>query len=223
MANAPLSKSNIGHPFPEMMTAQELASVQMERIYATKYDTITYAAGATIQNQDRLFVNNGGKNRVQTNMTADGVLPNPQALHVGALALQFNPDITKQDLDNFVKNTFVQVLVSGKDYWESPAQFIPGGNSSFLSSAVNLGVSAAGTALALAGATNGIPDRANILLLDLPFWIGQGESFEVDFSYTSAINLLGAAEAAPTANALQLGNGLIARFYLIGHLYRQIK
>ncbi len=221
-SKAPL-QSVTPHPFPEMMTPPELAGVQLERIYAVKYDTITYAAGATIQGQDRLFVNNGTKNRVQTNMDADGLLPNPQALHVGALALQFNPDIAKQDLDNFLKNTYVEVKVSRKNYWESPAQFIPGGNGSFLSSAVNLGATATGTALALAGVSNGVPDRANILLLDLPFWVGQGESFEVDFSYTSTITLLAATEAAPTANALQLGNGLTARFYLIGHLYREIK
>ncbi len=85
------------------------------------YDTITYAAGASINETNSRFFTNveagSGKTLAQTNMTQNGKLDAPEAFAVFGVRLGWSEDILRSDL-NTLLNSWAYELYLGKKFYQ---------------------------------------------------------------------------------------------------------
>lgn len=84
------------------------------------YDTITYAAGGTINTTNSMFFTNveagSGKTYAQTNMTQNGKLDAPEAFAVFGVRVGWSEDILYSDLIALLNGWAYELWLGKKDY-----------------------------------------------------------------------------------------------------------
>ncbi len=169
------------------------------------YDTITYAAGGTINTPNSQFFtnveSNSGKTYAQTNMTQNGKLDAPEAFSVFGVRLGWSEDILRADLTTLLNSWAYEFWLGKKDYQRANIRHFSSG----------WGISGYTTRSAESFYTNGVPGRQSMNMLAVKLVIANQMSF---FG-----QLTGAASQTLSAN----GNGLIMINELVGLYARGVQ
>jgi len=169
------------------------------------YDTITYAAGGTINTINSRFFTNvedgSGKSYAQTNMTQNGKLDAPEAFAVFGVRLGFSEDILRSDLTTLLNSWAYEFWLGKKEYQR--------GNIRHFSS--GWGIAGCTTNTAEAFYTNGSPGRESMNMLAVKLVIANQMSFYGQ--------LTGAASQALS----EAGTGLILVNELVGLYARGVQ
>lgn len=169
------------------------------------YDTITYAAGGTINTPNsQWFTNvesNSGKTYAQTNMTQNGKLDAPEAFAVFGVRLGWSEDILRADLQTLLNSWAYEFWLGKKDYQRANIRHFSSG----------WGISGYTTRTAESFYTNGVAGRGSMNMLAVKLVIANQMSFYAQ--------LTGAA--SQTLNSL--GNGLIFVNELVGLYARGVQ
>lgn len=169
------------------------------------YDTITYAAGGTINTPNSQFFtnveSNSGKTYAQTNMTQNGKLDAPEAFSVFGVRLGWSEDILRADLTTLLNSWAYEFWLGKKDYQRANIRHFSSG----------WGISGYTTRSAESFYTNGVPGRQSMNMLAVKLVIANQMSF---FG-----QLTGAASQTLNAN----GNGLIMINELVGLYARGVQ
>jgi len=135
------------------------------------YDTLTYAAGGTIQQSNNQFFANveqgSGKTQAQTNMTQNNKLDAPEAIAVFGIRLGWSEDVLRSDIQSFL-NSWAYQFSLGKKYYSlaNPRHYSSG-----------WGLAGATTRTAESFYTNGFPSRGSMNLLEIKLVIANQMSF----------------------------------------------
>lgn len=155
------------------------------------YDTLTYAAGATINTPNsQLFTNveaGSGKTYAQTNMTQNGKLDAPEAFSVFGVRLGWSEDALRSDLQSFLNSWAYEFWLGKKEYQRANVRHFSSG----------WGISGYTTRTAESFYTNGTPGRNSMNMLAVKLVIANQMSFFAQ--------LTGAASQTLSAS----GSGLI--------------
>lgn len=169
------------------------------------YDTITYAAGGTINTPNSSFFtnveSNSGKTYAQTNMTQNGKLDAPEAFSVFGVRLGFSEDILRADLTTLLNSWAYEFWLGKKDYQRANIRHFSSG----------WGISGYTTRSAESFYTNGVAGRQSMNMLAVKLVIANQMSFYGQ--------LTGAASQTLSAN----GNGLILINELVGLYARGVQ
>lgn len=177
---------------------------RMDVQHTPLWDTVTFAAAATItQTTSAFFTNVGpasGKTAAQTNMSQQNRLPAPEAFSILGFRFRYSEAILRADLLGIVNGFAYNFVLGQKSYNLAPPWFYNAGG----------GIHGFSTITDEATYTNGSPSREAMHKLAIPIVIENQMNF--------AANLLGnnltltAAAAGGTGAILQsLLDGLYAR------------
>lgn len=132
------------------------------------YDTLTFAAAATIASTTARWFSNvdsgSGKTLAQTNMTRNNQLPAPEAFSINAIRLRWSETILLADLVAILNGFALQFVIGKKPYNTGPLWHYNAGGGIF------------GTQTGIA--TNGVPSREAMHTLAIPIVIENGADFE---------------------------------------------
>jgi len=135
------------------------------------YDTITYAAAATITTlNSQFFVNvgsNSGKSFVQTNVTQPKVLTAPEAFSVFGIRLYWDSTILRADLDSILQGFCFEFYLMSKYYQRAPIWHFAAG----------AGIGGMTTQTTESVYTNGSVERRDMHQLAIPLVIANQLSF----------------------------------------------
>jgi hypothetical protein len=150
---------------------QIIISDQMDVQDTPIYDTVTYAAGATINTPNSQFFTNvgssSGKSFVQTNMTQTQKLTAPEAFSVFGVRFYWDSTILRADLNLLLQNFVNEFWMLTKNYQRAPIyHFSAGMGIDGFSSRTNDSVY-----------TNGTVNRDSMHLLQIPLVISNQLSF----------------------------------------------
>lgn len=168
------------------------------------YDTLTYAAGATITQTGARFFSNvdsgSGKTFGQTNLSRNNQLPSPEAFSIFAIRLRWSENILLADLISLLNTFALRFKIGDKEYNTGPLWHYNAGG----------GIAGMTTLNATSVYTNGRPGRESMHQLAIPIVIENGADFE---AYLAGNNLTLAAEGAGGTGAIItcLLDGLHAR------------
>jgi hypothetical protein len=154
-----------------------------ESRYIPLYDS-NNIANAAVGLAAQFFNNVAGKNIVQSNMPANGVLPAPRQFLVEQLCMVLPVDCNTADAEALIGQSVIQWFISDKQYLQAPLFAVPGG----------VGISGFGAtgvaATTVDVATNGFPSPAARFSLHRPGQlIRTQENFRVDMTIPTAITL----------------------------------
>jgi hypothetical protein len=217
-----------------------IAPNQADIVQWILYDRISFAQGAVIPSQNKLFVipqGSGGKTKVDTNLEFVSQLTPPQWMNVTSIGFFFNNNVTGVDLDAFFNSEYMEFWVTQKVYAEGPLQCFPSGAGRFGSAALGT-MGAAATSFTnsqgngwpvtsnmfdvrLPGGLNlGVDQNGNSIIADgmIGITILQGQNFYVKLNADAG----GATLIANTAVPIP-GTGLTCACYLHGILSRQVQ
>ena len=127
----------------------------------TWYDSFTIAAGAAGLTEYQLFsvpMNQGGKTKMDTNMTLVQQLAPPQFFNCLNIGFYIQSDMVKADVDAIMKNYYYEFWVTQKIYSEGPLWRQPSG----------AGITGVSTATSQQVWTNGVPNPFAKASLSLP-------------------------------------------------------
>lgn len=100
------------------------------------YDTLTAAAGATLQNSYQMFsVQVGGQNPLtgaaktvlETNMVRGNQFPPPRCLLLQTIGIYFSSTMRKADIDSVLDGGLIQLKIDEKVFHEGPLVYYPAG------------------------------------------------------------------------------------------------
>lgn len=169
------------------------------------YDTITYAAGATITTPNsQFFVNVGsasGKTYAQTNLSQQGKLDAPEAFSVFGVRVGFSEDILRSDVQTLYNSWAFEFWLGKKEYQRANLRHFSSG----------WGLSGFTTRTAESAYTNGWADRSSMNMLAVKLVIANQMSFYAQ--------LTGAASQTLASG----GNGLILITECVGLYARGVQ
>ncbi len=135
------------------------------------YDTITYAAAATITSANSQFFTNvgsaSGKTFVQTNMTTSQKLIAPEAFSVFGLRIYWAGTVLRADLDSILNGFIYEFWLGQKYYQRAPLWHFSAG----------AGIDGYTTRSAESFYTNGVPNREAMHKLAIPLVIANQMQF----------------------------------------------
>lgn len=135
------------------------------------YDTITYAAGASINTPNsQWFTNveaNSGKNYAQTNMTQNSKLDAPEAFSVFGIRVGWSEDILRSDLQTLLNSWAFEFWLGKKEYQRANLRHYSSG----------WGIAGATTKTAESFYTNGWPSRDSMNMVAVKLVIANQMSF----------------------------------------------
>jgi|ERR1051326_552589 hypothetical protein len=196
------------------------------------YDRITFAAGANVPTNFKLFTvpnGSGGKTKVDTNLDQPQRINDPGWMNAIGIGFFFNSIALLLDIQNFLDQAFMEFWVTAKVYLEGPYQCFPSG----------AGLTGVSTATQQQTFTNGVPRLSNMFDMRLPSGMhlgndAQGNSVIADgllgvtLLQTQLIkvenNLPGGALALTAAAAVpNPGQGLRLSAYIVGTYSRGVQ
>jgi hypothetical protein len=129
------------------------------------YDTVTYAAGATITTPNSQFFTNvgsqSGKSYVQTNMTQSQKLIAPEAFSVFGVRFYWDSTIVRADLNALLQGFVYELWLGQKAYQRAPIVHFSAG----------MGIDGYTTKTNESFYTNGVPNRDSMHVLQIPLVI----------------------------------------------------
>lgn len=131
------------------------------------YDTITYAAAATITNLTQFFTAPSGKTLNQTNVQTAKRLDAPEAFTVMGIRLLVAENVLLSDLITFLNSFALEFWIGTKSYNRAPARYYCAG------AGITGYTTTSGTSLY----TNGVPGEANAHALAINIVIDNQASF----------------------------------------------
>jgi hypothetical protein len=139
------------------------------------YDTLTYAAGGTINlSNNQWFANveqGSGKTQAQTNMTQNNKLDAPEAISVFGIRLGWSEDALRSDLQTLI-NSWAYQFSLGKKYYSL---------ANLRHYSAGWGLTGFSTRTAESAYTNGFPSRGSMNLLEIKLVIANQMSFYAQF------------------------------------------
>ena len=153
-----------------------------------------------------------GKTLANTNMTAAGILPNPDRFTIWAIACHVSNNSVPTDFANLLSNVTLELYINNKWWSQGPLVAYPAGRGFKVDAVANVGVLPTGSA-PVYSVTNGVQDPRAVALLDASITIEQGEQFSVVLTAQT-----GFSTTANTTNPP--GNGVTLTIYLIGNRER---
>ena len=150
---------------------QIIISDQMDVQDTPVYDTVTYAAGATLTTTNSQFFTNVGsqssKNYVQTNMTQPQKLTAPEAFSVFGIRFYFDSTILRVDLNGLFQNFVYEFWMLSKNYQRAILPHFSAG----------MGIDGYTTRTNESFYTNGTPNRESMHVLSIPLVISNQLTF----------------------------------------------
>jgi len=150
---------------------QIIISDQMDVQDTPLYDTVTYAAGATINTPNSQFFTNvgsaSGKSYVQTNMTQSQKLTAPEAFSVFGLRVYWDGTVLRADLNSLLQGFVYEFWMLTKNYQRAPLYHFSAG----------MGIDGYTTRTNESFYTNGTPNRDSMHALEIPLVISNQLSF----------------------------------------------
>lgn len=241
-----ISENEIGNPKPHLsLRRNPIVAGQLEYLVQPIYDFYAVAVATALSKQSlfslpigQTYTPTGGvpfsKTVYHTNLVQAGMLDAPKKMLVKAPATVVRGDIAPQDLALFIGETFFELDISGKPYWQSIVSKTPAGAGPFWQGISTQTLVAGGT-MASSG-SNGWPSAQNVASITDPMpqipgldvmepimgqLIEQNQNFVVILDPT--ISGVPAATTLPTAPATQfVGTGVNSHVYLEGVLARAI-
>jgi hypothetical protein len=179
------------------------------------YDQLSVSPNNPFPSPSILFQTPKGqafKTLANTNMTAAGILPNPDRFTIWAVAAHISNNSVPSDFYSLMSNVTLELYINNKWWSQGPLLSYPAGRGYRVDSAAQVGTAPASSA-PIYSVTNGIQDPRAVALLDASITIEQGEQFSVVLTAQ-----LGFSVAANTTNPP--GNGVTLTIYLIGNRER---
>jgi|SRR6266481_2732883 len=212
-----LGSFNFGKPRARARASNPILGGVEDYITQPIYDSVSFAAGAAFAAQTMFQSPRGqnGKTLAQTNMTGPGFLPNPQRLILRALRCFIANSTAPVDMFNLMQNVSIQLILGTKPYFLGFLGLLTAGCGAMVTAAAQVGTAPAGTA-PLFSTSNGLPDQRNVLALNQPITIEQGETIQVILNPDTAFNF-----AAAGANPAGVGTTIY--MILDGDLYRGVQ
>jgi len=135
------------------------------------YDTLTYAAGGTIQQSNNQWFANveqgSGKTQAQTNMTQNNKLDAPEAISVFGIRVGWSEDALRSDLQTLI-NSWAYQFSLGKKYYSL---------ANLRHYSAGWGLTGFSTRTSESAYTNGFPSRGSMNLLEIKLVIANQMSF----------------------------------------------
>lgn len=177
---------------------------RMDVQHTPLYDTVTYAAAATINQTNSAFFTNvgpaSGKTTAQTNMSQQNRLPAPEAFAILGFRFRYAEDILRADLLGIANGFAYNFVLGQKSYNLAPIWFYNAGG----------GIYGFSTITDEATYTNGFPARDAMHKLAIPIVIENQMNFAANLLGNNLV--LSAAGVGGTGALLQsLLDGLYAR------------
>jgi preprotein translocase subunit SecY len=179
-------KMQAGAPASEILA---VSSFGLEVVDLKVYDDFSVAAStpAVSVNLFQIPIGQSSKTLADTSLVQAGQLEGGQAFRVRAIELKVLPTVAFVDAVAFAQNCTLNFTISsGRTYGQYPLAFLPGGSVPI--------VNAAATTVAattIESVSQGFPSVGNVLPLQYPVTIGDGEHFswkldvQVPFSTSS--------------------------------------
>jgi hypothetical protein len=145
------------------------------------YDQLSVNANTAFPSPTILFqtpIGQSGKTLANTDMTAAGILPNPDRFTIWAIACYIANNTVPADMNNILSNVTLQLYINNKWWSQGALAAYPAGRGYKVDAAAQLGTGP-GTSQPIYSVTNGIQDPRAIALLDASVTIEQGEQFSV--------------------------------------------
>lgn len=200
---------------PNDMTPQQLMIVdafrsetyvqnRMDVQHTPLWDTVTFAAGATITNALSAFFTNvgpaAGKTLALTNMTTANKLNAPQAFSIAGFRFRWQEDILLADLLSVINGFALNFILGEKFYNQAPLWFYNAGG----------GIDGFTTRSDSSVYTNGLPSREAAHTLAIPIVIENQMNFSASLVGNNFVLAAGAAGGTGAVFQLLL-DGLYAR------------
>lgn len=150
------------------------------------YDTITYAAGASVTQTNAVWFQNvgasAGKTYAQTNLDQPNKLDAPEAFSVFGVRLGFSEDILRSDLTSLLNGWAYEFFLGKKNYQRANIRHFSSG----------WGISGYTTRSSESFYTNGVPGRQSMNILSVKLVIANQMSFSADLTGNNAGQTLSA-------------------------------
>lgn len=170
------------------------------------YDTITYAAGASINTPNSQWFTNveasSGKNYAQTNMSQNSKLDAPEAFSVFGIRVGWSEDIVRSDLQTLLNSWAFEFWLGKKEYQRANIRHFSSG----------WGIAGTTTKTAESFYTNGWPSRDSMNMVAVKLVIANQMSFYAQLVGSGTPQVLSGS-----------GNGLIAVCELNGLYARGVQ
>lgn len=144
------------------------------------YDTITYAAGASVTQTNAVWFQNvgasAGKTYAQTNLDQPNKLDAPEAFSVFGVRLGFSEDILRSDLTSLLNGWAYEFFLGKKNYQRANIRHFSSG----------WGISGYTTRSSESFYTNGVPGRQSMNILSVKLVIANQMSFSADLTGNNA-------------------------------------
>lgn len=177
---------------------------RMDVQHTPLYDTVQFAAGATVsQLTSALFTNVGpasGKTLALTNVTQQQKLPAPEAFSIFGFRFRWSEDILRADLQSVINGFAVEFYLGQKVYQRAPIWYLAAGG----------GIYGFTTKVSEAIYSNGLPSREAMHKLAIPIVIENQMTFFAQLVGTPFTLAAGAAGGTGFTMQLLL-DGLYAR------------
>jgi hypothetical protein len=182
---------------------------QMDVQHTPLYDSVTFAAAATITPTTSAFFTNVGpasaKTLAQTNLANANRLASPETFSIFGVRLRWSEGILRADLDSILGNAatvgFALSLTLGqKKYQLAPLWYFGAGG----------GISGFTTRTDESAYTNGLPSRESMHKLAIPIVIENNMTFSANFEGNNFV-LAAAVAGGVGATFVLLLDGLYAR------------
>jgi len=184
------------------------------------YDQLTVNHNTAFPTPSILFQTpkgQGGKTLANTNMTAAGILPNPDRFTIWAIAAHISNNSVPADFANILSLVTLELYINNKWWSQGPCISYPAGRGYKVDAVANVGTVPSGSA-PVYSVTNGVQDPRAVALLDASITIEQGEQFSVVLTAQTGFNTAqGVGDPTPGNPP---GNGATLTVYLIGNRER---
>ena len=182
------------------------------------YDQVSVNANTAFPSPTILFqtpIGQSGKTLANTDMTAAGILPNPDRFTIWAIAVHVANNTIPQDMTNILGNVTLQLYINNKWWSQGPLVAYPAGRGWRLDSIAQLGNTADAPASSQIqySTTNGVPDPRSVALLDASVTIEQGEQFSVVLTAQTGFSTSATTTYPP-------GTGTTITVFLVGNRER---
>lgn len=184
----------------EAFKSEVYVSNRMDVQHTPIYDTVTIAAGNTVNELSTAFFTNvgpsSGKTKAQTNMSQSRRLPAPEAFSIFGFRLRWKENVLPADLYSVLDNFVLQFYLGQKVYQEAPLWYFSAGGGVYATAATTA------TSTTISYLSNGEPIRESMHKLAIPIVIENQMTFYAQL--TGGTYTLTASGGGGTGLTLQL-------------------
>jgi len=184
----------------EAFKSEVYVSNRMDVQHTPIYDTVTIAAGSTVNELTTAFFTNVGpassKTKAQTNMSQSRRLPAPEAFSIFGFRLRWKENVLPADLYEVLDKFVLQFYLGQKVYQEAPLWYFSAGGG------VNAVATTTAASTTITYLTNGVPMRESMHKLAIPIVIENQMTFYAQL--TGGTYTLTASASGGTGLTLQL-------------------